>query len=146
MLNNIDQQYYLLITKPGISQIEFRDYQFRYYEIWKEEYDKVLTLLKTKVINEEDLANINNFDTNIQNMLKDNKNFILTELLDNYNVSPNTPGRNFGGNGTNDKLAVIKGKIYRNACMVIVPLLDESEYQMPLNVDFNKITNYEVIE
>ena len=64
-----------------------------------------------------------------------NKTFFETTVLNDYS-DPSLPEKNSYGNGTNDRLIEIQGKIYRDACMQIITLLPYGEYQYPENIDF----------
>lgn len=136
MENPIDQKYLLLINGAGHSESEIRNFQKRYYEIWKEEYHKALNILKNKAVYQEDKDNIEQFDQYVENYFDNNYEFYETTLLKDYNTDPSSAKKNSWGNGTVFKLFEIKGKIYRNACMQIIMLLDESDYQYPREIDF----------
>ena len=135
MNNPIDQAYSPLITDYHISEIEFRQLQIEYEEIWEQEYNKALQIIKNKAVYQEDKDSIDQFDIYVRNIFTDNKTFFETTVLNDYS-DPSLPEKNSYGNGTNDRLIEIQGKIYRNACMQIITLLPYGEYQYPENIDF----------
>ena len=135
MDNPIDQAYLQRVTK-NISEIEYKDLQTKYEEIWKEEYEKALKILKDKAVYQEDKDNINKFNEYVVNFFDDNKTFFETIVLDDYS-NPSLPEKNSYGNGTTDKLREIQGKIYRNACMQIISVLPYGEYTYPDDINFS---------
>ncbi len=138
MENPIDKAYLSLVTDWSYSGIEFRNYQERYYEIWKEEYDKVLNILKIKAVYQQDKDDIEQFDNYIEGFFDNNNDFFETLVLGDYQTDPTTPEKNSWGNGTRSKLLEIRGKIYRNACIQIITLLDEGDYNFPNDIDYFK--------
>lgn len=138
MENPIDQAYLPLVTGRSYCQIEFRNFQERYYEIWEEEYHKVLNILKNKAEYPKDKADIEKFDKNVEKFYENNKDFFESAVLKDYSTDPSLPEKNSWGNGTRDKLIEIKGKLYRDACIQIITLLEKGDYNFPEKVDFIK--------
>jgi hypothetical protein len=138
MNNPIDNAYASLITDRKLPEIAIRELQVKYKEIWENEYDKALGLIKSKIDYQEDMDNIDKFDKYIRNYFSANKTFYETVVLGDY-TDPSLPEKNSYGNGTSDKLIEIQGKIYRNACMQIITLLPYGEYTYPEKIDFELI-------
>ncbi|SHJ77134.1 hypothetical protein SAMN02745136_00794 [Anaerocolumna jejuensis DSM 15929] len=138
MENPIDQAYLSLVTDQSYCQIEFRNFQERYYEIWEEEYHKVLNILKNKAEYPKDKEDIEKFDKNVEKFYENNKDFFESAVLKDYSTDPSLPEKNSWGNGTRDKLIEIKGKLYRDACIQIITLLEKGDYNFPEKVDFIK--------
>ena len=136
MNNPIDQAYEQRITEPHIPEIEYRDLQVKYMEVWENEYNKVLQILYDKAIYKKDRENIDKFNEYISNTFTSNKTFFETCVIKDFETNPDSPEKNSYGNGTTDKLNEIQGKLYRNACMLMIPLLTDGEYQYPESVDF----------
>jgi hypothetical protein len=128
MVNPIDQAYLPLVTDSSYAQVEFRNFQERYYELWEEEYHKVLAILKSKAVYKEDKEDIEQFDKNVESFFDNNYDFFETAVLGDYDTDPSLPEKNSWGNGTGDKLLEIRGKVYRDACMQLITLLDEEDY------------------
>lgn len=139
MENPIDKEYLTLITDGQYCEAGHRDFQERYYYIWKEEYDKTLNILKSKAVYQKDKDNIEQFDNYIESIFDNNNEFFETLVLEDYQTDPTSPQKNSYGNGTCSKLFEIRGKIYRDACMQIITLLDEGDYNFPKSIDFFRI-------
>lgn len=143
MENPIDKTYLPLITDLNTCQIEFGHLQARYLEIWGDEYHKLINILKEKAVYQEDKDYINQFSQDVENMFDDNYAFFEMVLFNDYATNPLDREISNWGTGTRNKLYEIRGKFYRNACMQIITLLDEGDYEFPQDVDFSKESIYD---
>lgn len=139
MTNPIDNYFSEMMNDTRITEIELRDLQEHYFVVWKNEYDKIMSLIKDKCIYEEDIQNYNTFTNETETSFDKIKPLLLNEMLDNYTM-PESPEKHSYGNGTNSKLEMYKGMIYRNACMMFIPYL-ANEYQFPSNEDIVQLIN-----
>lgn len=126
MNNPIDEYFIKIFNKPNLCEIEVRDYQEDYLLIWENVYTDITKIIQEKCIYDEDIARFDQFIKEIDTSFDTIKPLLLAEMLDNYDM-PESPEKHSYGNGTNEKLNMYKGMIYRNACMLFIPYL-EDEY------------------
>ena len=88
-------------------------------------------IIRNKCKYEEDIANYELFTKEMEEGFDNLQPLILNEMLDNYDMLE-SPEKNSWGNGTQDRLLMYQGTMYRNACMFFMPLLEENEYVFPL--------------
>ena len=111
---------------------EYRQIQELYYDTWKTQYDNIMGIIRNKCKYEEDIANYELFTKEMEEGFDNLQPLILNEMLDNYDMLE-SPEKNSWGNGTQDRLLMYQGTMYRNACMFFMPLLEENEYVFPLS-------------
>lgn len=111
--------------------VEYHQIQELYYDTWKTQYDNIMGIIRNKCKYEEDIANYELFTKEMEEGFEYLQPLILNEMLDNYDM-PESPEKNSWGNGTQDRLLMYQGTMYRNACMFFIPLLEENEYVFPL--------------
>lgn len=112
--------------------VEYRQIQELYYDTWKTQYDNIMGIIRNKCKYEEDIANYVLFTKEMEEGFDHLQPLILNEMLDNYDM-PESAEKNSWGNGTQDRLLMYQGTMYRNACMFFIPLLEENEYVFPLS-------------
>lgn len=141
--NNVVSEHYECLETPIDSlfaealyesndNIRYRQIQELYYNTWKTQYDDVMKIIREKCTYEEDIANYELFTKEMKEGFDNLQPLILNEMLDNYNMSE-SPEKNSWGNGTQDRLLMYDGMMYRNACMFFIPFLEESEYVFPIH-------------
>lgn len=99
--------------------------------MWREEYNKIISIIHQKCIYDEDKENLNKYTECVEKLIELSTPVLFLEMLDNYNFEADMPGRLTGGNSTYSCLESLKGQIYRNACMLIARLFNEDEYEFP---------------
>ncbi len=128
MDNPIDN--YFSTKLKSKTEAEVRDSSEDYEAVWEEEYYKVIEIINKKCIYKEDKENLNKFKENVENLIAAATPVLEMEMLSNYNLTPDSPEKHSWGNSTYFYLQCIKGQIYRNASMLIIPYLCE-EYEFP---------------
>ncbi len=129
LMNNPIDNYF----EPKLNskiQAEVRDSLEQYEEVWEKEYNKVIEIVNKKCIYDDDKENLNQFKKSVANLIETATPVLEIEMLDNYNLEPDSPEKHSWGNSTYSYLQGIKGQIYRDASMLIIPYLDD-EYEFP---------------
>lgn len=111
---------------------EYRQIQQLYYDIWIAQYDAIMKKIRKKCKYEEDIANYTLFTGEMEKGFERLQPLILNEMLDNYQI-PESPEKNSQGNGTQETLLMYRGMMYRNACMLLMPFSEKSEYTFPVS-------------
>lgn len=126
-------------------EVTYRALQELYYNTWKTQYDNIMEAIRKKCQYDEDIANYDSFIKEVERETEDGfhkkEPLILNAMLDNFEM-PESPEKHSYGNGTNYRLLLYKGTMYRNACMFFVPSFDEGEYSFPIETvkaEINKI-------
>ena len=128
MDNPID--HYFSAKLKSKTEAEVRDSSEEYEAVWEEEYYKVINIINNKCIYNEDKKNLNIFKENVENLIAAATPVLEMEMLDSYKLTPDSPEKHSWGNSTYSYLQSIKGQIYRDASMLIIPYLSE-EYEFP---------------
>lgn len=129
LMNNPVDNYYSPKLNSKI-EVEVRDTDEEYEKTWEEEYNKVIGIIRNKCVYDMDRDNINNYDKSVQNMIKTATPVMETEFLEAYPSDPDIPENRGWGNSTYSSLERIKGQIYRDGCMILIPYL-KGEYEFP---------------
>ncbi len=129
LMNNPIDEYFNPKLNSKI-EAEVRDAQDEYEKIWKQEYDKIITIIRKKTIYDQDKENLKNFEQSVQSLIKTANPVLETELSDSYNYSPDDAENRSFGNSTSSALHGINGQIYRDASMLLIPYLKD-EYRFP---------------
>ncbi len=130
LMNNPIDNYYSSELNSKI-EAEVRDTKDEYEKTWEQEYKKVIDILKKKCTYEIDRENLNNFKKSIDNLIETAAPVLETEILEAYPDDPDIPENRGWGNSTFSALEGIKGQIYRDVSMLVIPYLEE-EYQFPM--------------
>lgn len=105
-------------------QVTYRALQELYHDTWKPQYEAIMSIIREKCRYDEDIANHDSFIKEVERETKNGfqmkEPLILNEMSDNYEI-PKGPEKYSYGNGTDDRLLLYKGTMYRNACMFFVP-------------------------
>jgi len=113
------------------SMMQSRQIQQYYFDIWKIQYEEMMKKIRKKCKYAEDIANFEAFIEETEKGFHKLQPLILNEMLDNYNM-PESPEKNSLGNGTQERLLMYQGTMYRNACMFFIPFMDKNEYTFPV--------------
>ncbi len=145
------EQYYMdnpidnILSKQiekALVEAEIRDLQELYKELWLEQYQGMMRFVRSYCIYEEELENYERFTGEIERGYEELQPLIENAMLDTFEVPSDSPEKaTWGwGNGTVARLAMHEGMYYRNACMLLIPFLNnlEGEYEF--------ITAEEVLE
>jgi hypothetical protein len=128
MNNPIDDYFHVELNSK--TEAEVRDTKEAYEKTWEQEYNRVMEIIDKKCVFDKDRENINTFKESIKKLIKTATPVLETEILDNYNYDPASVEERGWGNSTYYALLGIKGQIYRDACMLLIPYLEE-DYQFP---------------
>ena len=135
-MNNPIDNYFSPKLKSK-TEAEVRDSLEKYETVWEEEYYKVIKIISKKCIYIEDKENLNAFTENVEKLIAAATPVLEMEMSDNYNLAPGSSEKHSWGNSTNSYLQGIKGQIYRDAGMLIIPYLN-GEYEFPyMNENYN---------
>lgn len=129
MSNPIDNFFKDKLQNDIQSEMDRQDYQKFYSKIWKQQYTSIMAVIKEKCTSEKDKIRYKNFTNDISSSYKILQPLLLAEMLDNYTY-PEGPEKYSYGNGTKAMLDMYQGMIYRNACMMFIPYLQD-EYTFP---------------
>ena len=145
----VDYFYYFLMNNPTDNyfkdkfqnhiqaEMDRRDYQELYLKVWKQEYNTIMNIMKGKCKSEEDITRYKNFTKEVTSSYEILQPLLLAEMLDNYTY-PESPEKYSYGNGTQSMLNMYQGMIYRNACMLFIPYLQD-EYDFPSKKELNNV-------
>ena len=131
MENPIDPLFAQALNDSRIMA-QYRQIQKFYYEIWKAQYEDIIKKIRKKCKDDEDIANYELFTREIEEGFRQMQPLILNEMPGNYGMSK-SPEKNGPGNGTNERLLMYQGTMYRNACMFFIPFMSENEYTFPVH-------------
>lgn len=131
MENPIDPLFAQALKDSRIMA-QSRQIQKLYYDIWKTQYEDVMKKIRKKCKYDEDIANYELFTGQMEDGFGQLRPLILNEILDNYDI-PKSPEKDSQGNGTNARLLMYQGTMYRNACMFFIPYMEENEYSFPVH-------------
>lgn len=129
LMNNSIDDYYSVKLNSKV-ELEVRDAKEAYEMTWEQEYNRVMDIIDKKCVFDKDRENINKFKESVKKMIETATPVLETEILENYNYDPASIGKRGWGNSTYAALQGIKGQIYRDACMLLIPYLEE-DYQFP---------------
>lgn len=132
--NSVDQFFEEELSDWSLPECAIRDLQTRYFNTWEEEYQSVMVLIRAKCVTQEDVDACNLFDEKVQASCEEVKQLFLNEQLKDCESEKIDEAMLNGsaawGNGTAAAIELRKGKVYRNACMILKPYL-EGEYEYP---------------
>lgn len=117
--NPIDAYYLPRIENAG-SEAERRELQDTYRGVWKTEFEHVMIWMEGKCVYQEDKENLLLFEASVDSLIKTSCTILVTDWLDDYNLPPDSPDRNFWGNSTRSSLNQNKAEIYRDASMKLI--------------------------
>lgn len=147
----LDYFYYFLMDNPidnyfkdkfqnhVQAEMDRRDYQKLYLKVWNQEYDSIMNIIKKKCKSDEDITRYKTFIKEVDSSYNLLQPLLLAEMLDNY-AEPESPEKYSYGNGTQPMLDMYQGMIYRNACMLFIPFLQD-EYSFPSKKELNNVYN-----
>lgn len=137
MCNPIDNYFKDKFQNHTQAEMDRRDYQKLYLKVWKQEYDSIMKIIKKKCESDEDITRYKTFINEVNSSYNLLQPLLLAEMLDNY-AEPESPEKYSYGNGTQPMLDMYQGMIYRNACMLFIPYLQD-EYSFPPKKELNDI-------
>lgn len=135
MCNPIDNYFKDKFQNHTQAEMDRRDYQKLYLKVWKQEYDSIMNIIKKKCESDEDITRYKTFINEVNSSYNLLQPLLLAEMLDNY-AEPEAPEKYSYGNGTQPMLDMYQGMIYRNACMLFIPYLQD-EYSFPSEKELN---------
>lgn len=112
-----------LFSSQVQGEMDRREYQELYLQVWQKEYDTIMDIIKKKCVSKEDISRYQNFTNEVSSSYNTLQPLLLAEMLDNYTM-PESPEKYSYGNGTQSMLDMYQGMIYRNSCMLFIPCLD----------------------
>lgn len=112
--------------EKALVEAEIRDSQELYKELWLEQYQGMMEFVQNHCIYEEELENYERFAGEIERGYEELQPLIKNTMLDTFEVPSDSPEKaTWGwGNGTAARLAMHEGMYYRNACMLLIPFLN----------------------
>ncbi|MBQ7944277.1 MAG: hypothetical protein IJ326_09480 [Lachnospiraceae bacterium] len=112
--------------EKALVEAERRDLQELYKELWLEQYRGMMEFVQNHCIYEEELENYERFAGEIERGYEELQPLIKNTMLDTFEVPSDSPEKaTWGwGNGTAARLAMHEGMYYRNACMLLIPFLN----------------------
>lgn len=128
--NPIDPLFEKALSNSHVMT-EYGQIQQLYYDVWIAQYNDIMKKIRKKCKYDEDVANYKLFTNEMEKGFDQLQPLILNEMLDNYKI-PESPEKNSQGNGTQERLRMYQGTMYRNACMFFIPFLEKSEYTFPV--------------
>lgn len=131
--NPIDEYFIPRINDSSLCEAEKREYQDSYRGVWKAEFENIMLWMNNKCVYQEDNDNLTAYKSSVEQLIDSTYSVVVTDWLDDYQLSPTSPERNSWGNGTRSGLNQIQAEIYRDAGM---RLIDDS-YSF-LNKDYSK--------
>ena len=126
--NNPIDAYYLPKINQSSAEVELRIYQDKYYEVWTEQFDRIIQLMKDKCIYKKDIDAIESYKASVEKLIDNSSTILVTEWLDDYKLPPDSPERGSWGNGTRSGLNMKHAEILRDACMMLIPYCDKYTY------------------
>ena len=130
--NPIDKVFYETVNKPSrqLCEAQIRDLQKLYYHIWKQQYDTVLEQMKERCQYKEDEQNLKAWEKSVKSQLETVEPVLANEITDGYETKPEQKVQNYG-NGTQARLLLCKGMVYRDVCMLIFSTGDYEDTLIP---------------
>lgn len=134
--NPIDQSFLSKLNSWGESQVEYRQAQRDYQKVWKAEFQNLMKWMKKKCVYDEDKNDFSLLEKSVADQVDREKTVLKTDLIGAYKIDPdfskakNSVSRSsYMGNGTNDRLTEMEGRLYRDVCMRILNLVGYDEYE-----------------
>lgn len=128
--NNPIDSYFVKKINTEDSEIQIELDKDAYMQIWKEQYRKILDIIRQKCIYDEDREIYEKYNSFIKEIYNNTETAVVSVMLNNFKYSPQDPAKYSFGMATDDELNMYKGIIYRNACVILILYLN-NEYSYP---------------
>ncbi len=116
--NPIDA-YFLPRIEQASCEAERREWQDHYREVWKTEFENVLSWMDQKCEYPEDREQLQLFAKSVETLIGTTRAVLVTDWLDHYGQPPGS-GRGSWGNGTRSGLNQTEAELYRDASMKLI--------------------------